>query len=201
MHLIVKPDGLAKLGSIDDTVRRSNFKVNSVHHIQDWNETGKAIYRPQINESKDFARAADVYFSISQELFGKEALMYWLSGNEEQPVADLRELFNLKLEIRSKLKTINDKGLVLLADTTRLPGVEIQGTSGKVLIGYKQILPFDREGSWVYFFFKYVHSCDPDAELYAHETRVLRDARVFEAKYSDKELQSIKRGLISPRLR
>ncbi len=200
MHLIVKPDGLAKLGSIDDTVRRK-FKVESVHHIQDWNETGRAIYRPQITESKDFARAADVYFSISQELFGKEALMYWLSGNEEQPVEDLRELLKLKLDIRSRLKTINDKGLVLLADTTRLPGVEIQGTRGKVLIGDKQILPLDREGSWVYFFFKYVHSCDPDADLYAHETRVLKEAGVFEAKYSDKELKSIKDGLIAPRIR
>lgn len=191
MHFIIKPDGLHKLRSIDAQIRDSFFTLNGVYQVPNWTQLARDIYKTQIDNNQDFARASEVYFELSQALYGNECILYQLGPIKSPTIADLENLGVLKQKIRNSIGTIHDQGLALLVNTNLMPNVQKQGIPGQIEISGREILPFDSNGNWVYFFFKYVHSCDPCVQQYAKEHNALIDRGILKKELSKERFNKI----------
>lgn len=177
MHLILKPESRSYVEIIERRLAENLFQVRGWHPIGNWRELAKKLYSPQATSSEEFKLDLDCYLWLSDYFFGNHSLMVDLEEGEDLEES-LRDLHQFKTNVRKEFPG-KDERLRILVDRSKFHHN-----------GYKETRD---ESDWDDFFFKYIHTSDPDLGEYLRENQILREEGIFDRSISNTELGLIKR--------
>jgi hypothetical protein len=198
MFALLKPEMRRCTDSLDPYLARVGFKIDSRHPIENWEETARKVYAPQMADPQ-FVSEFNVYLWMTKNLFGNSAVAYQVSrdANKEQ---NLRDLMEVKQRFRIDVSERLDgpiKMMINLDQVSTLQPIET-GRRGIICIGNEPLQEGSFNGRWDYFFFKYIHTSD-NSEAQEREENVLREMGIYDRRISDKQWkQMILTGTLTP---
>ncbi|HZX12123.1 MAG TPA: hypothetical protein VFE88_01570 [Candidatus Nanoarchaeia archaeon] len=204
MYTILKPEARRYHQKIDRNFIEEGFKISSRYALNDWDQLANKLYAPQISGDPTFASEFHSCLWLTQQLFGNNGAILLLE-REGDLKRNLEDLCKIKRRFREQLfYEIKDALRFLLdIDAVDPEGKLNIGTRGKIYIADQLAISNDREGRWDSFFFKYIHTPDPDVESYRKEIALLEREGVLHHPLSEQEweIMSSLETLIPPGLK
>ncbi len=193
MYTILKPECRAKKSHLEAELSGSGFRVVSRHPIKDWERMAERLYAQQADADYKFEDELRVYLKLTQHLFGNSAaaLLLERNGNLQDNLTALQEVKKRFREARS----VEDRAYGLFANLDEVcHGIRSDlGISGGIRVGEREFdQPFN--GRWNYFFFKYIHTPDPDVDTYNREMGLLTREGVFREVIPEREWEIMRRA-------
>ena len=187
MYLLLKPESAKSIDRVEPYLEERDFKVTSRHSIRDWNALARRIYSPQIESDLLFASEFNVYLWLTQSYFGNNAVTLLLERNGGG-VQDLTDLMEVKRDFRRDLHADDKSPSIILVnlDKSDISRTEDIGKRGVLSVNGTP-LHSELDGRWEYFFFKYIHTPDPNLEACKREMDVLSREGIFDNRIDSKD--------------
>jgi len=194
MFVVLKPEMKRCLRKLEPYLGKADFEVTSRHPIKQWPKIARKLYSLQADVDPYFESELNAYLWLTQSIFGDDAVVFRvhrqgsLRRNLER-LAELKEKF--RVDISPDLAPIN---FLINLDQIPLPsnGVKL-GKNGSLKVDDTPIGKERTQGRWDYFFFKYIHTSDPDPDIFREEDRVLREEGIYNAQIDEREWELMKR--------
>lgn len=191
MYTIIKPEARLYLEPVEDLLREEGFEVSSRHSIKDWDNVARGIYAPQIQADPVFAEEFDAYLWLTRNMHGNNAVAFLLEKNGSIG-ENLRDLKRVKERFREEVLNGDIDSIRLFLNLDRLGGNQQIGLRGKLGVDGQEFQGIDMRGNWDYFFFKYIHTPEPENGDYQREVSVLMDKEVLDYSISEKQWDQMK---------
>lgn len=185
---MLKPEVRRFLPELDDFLEKSEFKVSSRHPVSDWKSLCKDLYAPQLRRDR-FRYEFNAYSWLSTNLFGNHSAVFLLDVDGMSVWESLSRLNELKMNFREYLKKY-ESPIQIFLDMERLPleGAQTLGENNSVSIGRRKM-----SGKWEDFYFKHIHTSDPEPKVLHREMEVLKSSGIFGNYISLSEWGDMKR--------
>lgn len=180
IYVMAKPECCKYLRKLEGALENHGFKPQTIYRVRDWAGLSRAIYAPQLEFSeKEFTVGFEGHIWLAQHLFDNRGLVMVLEeGIDKNDLLlenKLAKLCNAKKEFRTNVSESLNGTLVMNIDLSKLKGEQFRegGIPGCLGVGSNgSFLKFDAnydEGRWEDFYFKYVHSTNPNKKMLAYE--------------------------------
>jgi|SRR3989344_4848918 len=176
LFLLLKPEVANHIGRLDEFIAQKGFSVVTQYGVKDWADLNRVLYAPQLEDEK-FASEFEAYVWLCDFLFGNRAVVLTLNDSAKGATLEnsLKKLTDLKYEFRKQLPETTDGTIIIHLDLNKLPKkIDAIGTNGHLVVldsGGTEILRY--QGRWDNYFFKYIHTPDPNIATFKRELEVL----------------------------
>ena len=203
IFLLMKSESAPYVEHIEPILNKYQLQMEARYFVEDWISIARNLYKQRIaSESPEFETGFEGHLWLSKFLFGHRGVLAILKPTQgaSSDLLDMAQRANsAKSEFRDLLSQTRNGTILMTMNIALIPEIQIQGNILAGYLGVKKAnnefvqIETTTEGTWDYFYLKYIHVPSPTLNEIHYEWTVIQNFGLIDNKncLSDSDWKTI----------